>query len=83
MTDTPPKTSALPMLGLQTMNAAGALSYGDQFGEAISQIVAWIMAVQCNCAPPPEVIKAVHYICVALVIGVAIVIQHKLLKNLN
>ena len=82
MSDIQPKPSMVPMLGLQAMNAAGACSYGDRIGEAIGQIVAWIIAVKCNCAPPPDVITAVHELCVAFVVIAAIVLQHKLLKNL-
>ena len=82
MTDIQPKPSSVPMLGLQAMNAAGAYSYGDRIGDAVGQIVAWIVAVKCNCAPPGNVIEAVHDLSVALVMIGAIVLQHKLMKNL-
>jgi hypothetical protein len=82
MTDQLPKVSAVPMLGLQAMNVAGAYSYGDRVADAIAQIVAWIMAVQCQCAPPGNVISATHYLCVVFVMAIAIVIQHKFIKNL-
>ena len=76
------KPSAAPMLGLQAMNAAGAYSYGDKLGDAVAQIAAWVMAVHCNCVPPENVISAVHSLSVIAVIGLALIIQHKLLKNL-
>lgn len=75
-------TSAGPMLGLQTMNATGAYFGGDKIGSAVADIAAWIIAVQCNCAPPPNVISAVHDLSIALVMIAAIIAQHKLIKNL-
>lgn len=74
--------STASMVGLQSMNAAGSLSYGNDLGDAIAQLVAWYLAVRCNCAPPPEAIKAVHYICVVSVVIAAIMLQHKFIKNL-
>ena len=82
MTYEPPKTSAVPMLGLQAMNATGAYFGGDRVGNAIADIVAWIIAVNCNCAPPPDVITAVHDLSIAFVMIAAIIAQHKLIKNL-
>jgi hypothetical protein len=83
MTLIPPKTSAVPYLGLQAMNMAGSFSYGTQFGDAIAQIVAWRIALDCSCAPPDDVVKAVHHICVTIVMLVALIINHRFIKNLN
>lgn len=83
MTDSPPKQSTAPMLGLQAMGATGSYFAGDKLGDAIAQIVAWIIAVKCNCTPPSEVVGAVHSISVAAVMILAIIAQHKLIKNLN
>jgi hypothetical protein len=78
-----PKISSAPMLGLQAMNATGAYFGGDRVGNALADIVAWIIAVQCKCAPPPDVITAVHDLSIALVMVAAIIAQHRLIKNLS
>lgn len=82
MSDIQPKPSIAPMLGLQAMNATGAYFGGDRVGNGIADIVAWIIAVKCNCAPPPDVITAVHDLCIAFVMVAAIIAQHKFIKNL-
>jgi hypothetical protein len=71
------------MLGLQAMNATGAYFGGDRVGNAVADIVAWIIAVQSNCASPPNVITAVHDLSIAFVMVVVIIAHHRLIKNLS
>ena len=53
MTDIQPKPSTVPTLGLQANNVDGRLFGGDRIGNGIADIVAWIIAVKCNCARRP------------------------------
>lgn len=85
MTDTtttpkqPTQASFLPM-ALTGMGSAGA---GDKIGDAISQLVAWRMAVNCNCVPPDKVISAVHTICEGITVLFAFLIYYIFTKYNN
>lgn len=77
MTDTtivklPTQASFMPM----AMTGIGSGALGDKFGDAIAQLVAWRIAVNCNCIPPDNVISSIHTICVGCIIFLSYAIYY-------
>lgn len=83
MSDITPKTPT--MASFLPMSITGIVSSfgGDKFGDAISQLVAWRIAVNCQCTPPENVISAVHTLCVGAVVLVAYLIYYAFTKYNN
>lgn len=74
---TPVTSTFLPM----AMTGFGSAVGGDQAADAISQLVAWFMAVHCNCAPPDKVISAVHSLSIIICMALAYTIHYLILKR--
>lgn len=68
-------------IGMMALTGLGSSAMGDQIGDALSQVLAWIVAVQCNCAPPAQVISGFHTLCVALVVGIAFYIHYRFART--
>lgn len=78
VTKTPTMASFLPMAATGMASA----SIGDKLGDAFSQLIAWKIAIDCNCVPPDKVISALHTICEALVVGGAFLLHYIVIKRL-
>lgn len=70
-------------IGAMSLTGMGSSALGDKLGDAISQLLAWVIAQHCSCVPPEEVISAIHSISVALVVGCCFYIHYKFVKTPN
>ena len=75
MTDT--TVNPLPLVGTAVVSASG----GDQIGNALADIVSWLLQLACHCTPPTSVLSAVHTISVAAIVFGACLIHIKLFKT--
>lgn len=84
MTDVPSQIQTrapkIATVGAMAMTGLGSSAMGDQIGDAIAKIIAWFLAVHCQCSPPPEIISACHTLCVAIVVGIAFYVHSRFLK---
>lgn len=76
MSDIPPKTPTMASFAPMAMTGMGSSALGDKLGDALSQLVAWRIAANCNCVPPDNVISAIHTICVGGVVLTAYLIYY-------
>lgn len=68
-------------VGAMSLTGMGSSALGDKLGDAFAQLIAWLIARNCDCVPPQEVISAVHSICVAFVVGLAFYIHYRFIKQ--
>lgn len=83
MTDIPAQIVKVPTqgsVGMMAITGIGSASIGDQTGDAIAKIMAWIIAINCNCVPPEAIVSATHTLCVDAVVAIAFFIHYKYLK---
>lgn len=83
MTDVQPKVQVTGGIGALALTGVGSAGIGDQVGDALANILAWIIAVKCQCAPPADVIHGFHTICVVFVVGLAFIVHYTILKKFN
>lgn len=83
MTDIQAKTPTMASFAPMAMTGMGSSALGDKLGDALSQLVAWRIAVNCNCTPPSDVISAVHTICVGMVVLTAYTIYYAITRYNN
>lgn len=76
-----PKTQTVAAIGPMALTGISSSVIGDQFGNALAKIVAWVMAIQCQCVPPPAILDAVQTITVGLVVGFAYLIHMAIIKS--
>lgn len=81
MTDTSQKLPVTSSFAPIVMTGMGSSAIGDQLGDAISQLISWVIAVHCNCVPPDKVISSVHTICVVLIVSLAYTVHYLILKH--
>ena len=77
MVDKPPITASF---GPMVLTGIGSSSLGDQVGDAMADIVVWIIQLSCNCSPPPVVTHAFHTIFVAATVASAFAIHYHIVK---
>lgn len=81
MSDTQPKLPTEVPIGTMALTGLGSSALGDQIGDSMAEILSWFVAVHCQCAPPPEVIRGFHSICVAIVVGIAFYVHYLFSRN--
>lgn len=77
MTDSSPKLPTEVPIGMMALTGLGGSAMGDQIGDSLAEVLSWFVAVRCQCAPPPEVIKGFHTLCVAIVVGAAFYVHYR------
>lgn len=82
-TDILPKVQTVANMGTMALTGLSSSAIGDQVGDALAKILAWAIAVQCQCAPPADVLGAFHTICVVTVVGLAFIIHYLIVKKFN
>ena len=75
----PTQVNALGLVGTAVVSA----STGDQVGNAVAEIINWLVGVWCNCTPPPVVLGAIHTLSVAAIVLGACLLHVKLFKQNN
>jgi hypothetical protein len=81
MSDQSPKPVQMASVGMMSITGMGGAAVGDQFANALAKVVAWIIAVKCQCAPPPDVIDGLHTICLVAVVGLGFLLHSMLMKK--
>lgn len=76
MTDTTLRVPTTASFAPMAMTGIGSSALGDKLGDALTQLIAWRMAVNCNCVPPDKVISAIHTICVGVVVLISYTIYY-------
>jgi len=77
MTDQPPKVPVLLGAKAMTMTAVGSSAAGDQAGNAMANIITWLISLACKCDPPAAVLGGIHTLCVMGVVGGACYAHYK------
>lgn len=76
-----PKLPTEVPIGQLALTGIGSSALGDQIGDSLAEILSWFVAVKCQCAPPAEVIKGFHTLCVALVVIIAFYVHYRFVRN--
>lgn len=57
------------------VTAMGGSAIGDQAGDALSNVLAWLITLSCHCQVPTGVLTAFHTLCVLTTTGLAIAVH--------
>ena len=75
----PVQVSFAPMAA----TAVGSSALGDQVGNALADVLVWVVQVSLNSVPPASVVSAFHSLCVFSVVALSLTVHYFILKTKN
>lgn len=66
--------------GTAVLTAMGGSAIGDQVGDALSNVLIWVVGLSCHCPVPPVVSGGFHTLCVFACTGLAMLTHYYFAK---
>lgn len=76
----PPKVPVRANYAPVVLTAMGSSAIGDKVGDALANVLTWLIQLACSCIPPAGVVSSFHTLCVTGTVGVACMIHYQFIK---